>query len=48
VLRSERWHDTAAQQAIGGYAGPPGARRQTLLDQLEQRGILQELIDGIE
>ena len=47
-------HDTAAQQAIGGYAGSPGARRsgeacrQTLLDQLEQSGIVQELIDRIE
>jgi hypothetical protein len=47
-------HDAAAQQTIGGYAGPSGARRsgetcrQTLLNQLEQSGILQELIDGIE
>jgi|SRR5215471_2336598 len=47
-------HDAAAQQTIGGNAGAPGARRsgeayrQTLLDQLEQRGIVQELIDGIQ
>jgi len=47
-------HDTAAQQTIGGHPVSPGARRtraacgQTLADQLDQSGIVQELIDGIE
>src|SRR6266571_9337306 len=50
----QMFHDTAAQQTIGGYGGPPGAHgsraacRQTLADQVEQSGILQELIDGIQ
>jgi hypothetical protein len=47
-------HDTAAQQTIGGHAGAPGASgtgatfRQTLTDQVQQSGIVQEVIDGIE
>src|SRR5713101_9725021 len=47
-------HDTAAQQTIRGDSVPPRALRkratgrQTLADQLEQSGIVQELIDGIE
>ncbi len=41
-------HDTAAQQAIGGHSGSPGALgkrtacRQTLADQVDQSGIVQE------
>src|SRR5271169_627825 len=50
----EMLHDAAAQQTIRGDSGSPGALRkraacrQTLADQLDQSGILQELIDGIE
>ncbi|MGB2629092.1 MAG: hypothetical protein WAK20_20065, partial [Candidatus Acidiferrum sp.] len=47
-------HDTAAQQTIGGDSASPSAFRkraacgQTLADQVDQSGIVQELIDGIE
>src|ERR1700693_2331951 len=47
-------HDTAAQQTIRGDSLPPrtlrkrAAGRQTSADQLEQSGVVQELIDGIE
>ena len=47
-------HDTAAQQTIGSHAVSPGAGRkraacrQTLADQVDQNGIVQEGIDGIE
>src|SRR6202521_6436259 len=47
-------HDTAAQQTIGSHAGTPRAGGtgatfgQTLADQIDQSGIVQELIDGIQ
>src|SRR5271157_1137824 len=47
-------HDTAAQQTIGGHAVPPSARRkgaarrQTLPNQVDQSGIVQELVDRVE
>jgi hypothetical protein len=47
-------HDTAAQQTIGGYAGPPGAYRsgtaggQTTSDQLDQLRIIQYSIYRIK
>jgi hypothetical protein len=42
----------AAQQAIGGHADPPGASGsgiaagEALADQLDQLGILQQVVDG--
>lgn len=47
-------HDTAAQQTIGGHAAAPSASGtgatlgQTLADQVDQSGIVQEVIDGVE
>jgi hypothetical protein len=48
------FHDTAAQHTIGGHAGTPRAGgtgatfRQALEDQVDQSGIIQELIDRVE
>jgi predicted TIM-barrel enzyme len=47
-------HSTAAQQTIRSHAGAPRASGtgatfgQTLADQIEQSGIVQKLIDGIQ
>jgi hypothetical protein len=47
-------HDTAAQQTIGRHSGSlrtlrkRHACRQTLADQVDQCGIVQQLIDGVE
>src|SRR6266852_6809439 len=47
-------HATAAQQTIGRQSGSPRTLRkraacgQTLADKVEQGGIVQQLIDGIE
>jgi hypothetical protein len=48
------FHDTAAQQTIGGDSVASGARGkglafgQTLADQVDQDGIVQELVDWVE
>lgn len=45
---------TAAQQAIGGHADPPGAggsgvaTGEAAADQVDQLGILQQVVDGVE